>query len=129
MAMNKKEREAFDLITKEAELNRALRWSDYPSQYDLPIPDHGSGYVNGWSINTYSASVFESWSLSVSHGHGHISPGEKHSSASQNGIAQYSTKEKACMALRRAMERKYATVLADIDYMIAKSNPEDSCAN
>lgn len=129
MAMNKKEQADFDLITKEAKINRALRWSDYPSEYDLPVPKHDSDYVNGWSINTYNASVFESWSKSISHGSGHIIQGERHSRASQNGIAQYSTKEKAYMALRRALERKYATELADIDFMIAQSSGEDSCTN
>ncbi len=129
MAMNKKEQADFDRITKEAEINRALRWSDYPSEFDLPVPEHDSNYVNGWSINTYSASVFESWSKSMSHGSGHIQIGKKHSSASQRGIAQFSTKEKAYMALRRELERKYATELADIDFMIAQSSGEDSCAN
>jgi len=124
MAMNKKEQAAFIEITEESEINRALRWSDYETEYDVPKPTSGMGYVNGWSFNSYSRNVYKSWSGMASHGEGHSINGERLSNASQGAISQYSTEEKALKAMRRVLERNFATVLAEVDRKIKKSGKE-----
>jgi hypothetical protein len=120
MAMNKKEKEAFDELRREALLNKSLRWTDGDSSPDLPRPSNFDSYVNGWSINSYRGAVYESWSSPGSHGDGRVVDGIRPKSASQQGIAQYSTKEKALIALRRKLENSFASQLADIDMQISE---------
>ncbi|NNS07309.1 hypothetical protein [Erwinia sp. JH02] len=119
MAMNKKEQAAFDAAIAEAEVNRALRWSDYETERDVPKPGPSDGYVNGWSVNYHSERVYLSWSGSISHGDGRVVGGKRPPYGSQRGIEQYSTKEKALKAMRRQMEREFAQRLASVDRMIA----------
>lgn len=117
MAMNKKEQAAFDAVIAEAEVNRALRWSDYETEKDVPRPS--DGYVNGWSFNSYNGSVYLSWSGTVTHGDGPVVDGKRPPYGSQRSIEQYSTKEKALKAMRRQMEMEFANKLAKVDRMIA----------
>lgn len=118
MAMNKKEQAAFDDLKRQAIVNRALRWTDGDDNPDLPAPSGFNEYVNGWSIDHYKFTVYQSWSSSVVHGNGRVIDCNRPGSASQNGISQFSSKEKALIALRRSMERRFATSLADIDLEI-----------
>ncbi len=39
MAMNKKEQAAYDELVAQARINRALRWSDYSVERDMPVPE------------------------------------------------------------------------------------------
>lgn len=39
MAMNKKEQAAYDQLVAQARINRALRWSDYHVERDMPVPE------------------------------------------------------------------------------------------
>lgn len=39
MAMNKKEQAAYDELVAQARINRALRWSDYGVERDMPVPE------------------------------------------------------------------------------------------
>lgn len=126
MAMNKKEQAAFDAAIAEAEINRALRWSDYETERDLLKPATFDGYVNGWSFNTHCEEVYQSWSGSVTHGNGWVLDGKRPSYGSQNGISQFSTKEKALKAMRREMERKFAKALASVDRMITAAHDEEA---
>ena len=128
MAMNKKEQAAFDALQEQANINRALRWSDYSEERDVPVPAVGK-YANGWSFNAHNATVYPTWSNSVVHGSrkegeavDENSRREQHISASQNGIRQFSTKKRALKALRRALERKFAEQLALIDSRLAAEN-------
>lgn len=120
MAMNKKEKEAFSELKREALLNKSLRWTDGDDSPDLPRPSNYDSYVNGWSINLYRGAVYKSWSSSVFHGDGHVADGIRPKSASHKGIAQYSTKVKALIALRRKLELSFASSLADIDMQISE---------
>ena len=52
MAMNKKEQAAYDELVAQARINRALRWSDYSVERDMPVPEVSGEYQNGWSFNT-----------------------------------------------------------------------------
>jgi hypothetical protein len=49
MAMNKKEQAAYDELMAQARINRALRWSDYSVERDMPVPEVSGEYQNGWS--------------------------------------------------------------------------------
>lgn len=120
MAMNKKEQAVFEAAIAEAEVNRALRWSDYETEKDVPRPS--DGYVNGWSFNSYNESVYLSWSGTVTHGDGPVVDGKRPPYGSQRSIEQYSTKEKSLKALRREMEMVFANKLVKIDRMIAAAH-------
>ncbi|EDW2616369.1 hypothetical protein HAX88_001344 [Salmonella enterica] len=124
MAMNKREKEQLENAVRLMDINRSLRWSDYGADRDVGVPDSITQYVNGWSINTYSCRVYKSWSSTVSHGDGWVENEERPRSASQKGIAQYSTKEKALKALRHCMEMKFAEALYEIDQQILATNAE-----
>ncbi|HFD9475930.1 TPA: hypothetical protein ACF660_002656, partial [Salmonella enterica] len=60
----------------------------------------------------------------VTHGDGWVENEERPRSASQRGIAQYSTEEKALKALRHCMEMKFAEALYEIDKQILAINEE-----
>lgn len=124
MAMNKKEKEQLDNAVRLMAVNRSLRWSDYRPDRDVCVPDGINEFVNGWSINTHSGRVHKSWSSTVSHGDGWVESGERPKYASQRGIAQYSTEEKALKALRHCMEMKFAEALYEIDQWISSIDSE-----
>ncbi|EAO5224775.1 hypothetical protein DRL80_01085 [Salmonella enterica subsp. enterica] len=124
MAMNKKEKEQLENAIRLMAVNRALRWSDYGADRDVGVPHGTNQYVNGWSINIYSCRVYKSWSSTVTHGYGWVENEEIPRSASQRGIAQYSTEEKALKALRHCMEMKFAEALYEIDKQILAINEE-----
>jgi len=122
MAMNKKEREQLDATIREAQVNKALRWSDYEVEPDLSPPPYSYApeekITNGWSFNAHNGRVYQTWSESSSHGDGWRVVGEKNTYGSQRGISQYSTKEKALKALRVKLENNFAKALADVDILI-----------
>ncbi|HBZ1813339.1 hypothetical protein ACE3KB_18890 [Enterobacter hormaechei subsp. oharae] len=51
MAMNKKEQAAYDELVAQARINRALRWSDYGVERDMPVPEVSGEYQNGALLN------------------------------------------------------------------------------
>lgn len=126
MAMNKKELASFEALKVQSLANRALRWSDYDNEPDMPVPKEVREYANGWSINIYTGTVYPTWSGVAIHGtreEGEIVDSDSRHSrgmgGSQNGIRQFSTKKRALMALRRALEHKFAEQLAAVDKNIA----------
>lgn len=121
MAMNKKEQAAFEALQQEVMRNRALRWSDYDTETDLPVPSSYNEYVNGWTFNATTRRVYESWSSAVSHGSCHVIDGKRPAHASQQGIRQYSSRERALKAMRRSMEADFASALASVDKQIEES--------
>lgn len=124
MVMNKKEKEIYENALRMQEINRSLRWSDYDDDKDVSPPTDFGAYVNGWSVNTGTMSVYKSWSSIIYHGEGWVIEGDKPNHASQNPIKQYSTKDKALKALRVFMERKFASLLLDVDEQIQSSITE-----
>ncbi|HEE9327636.1 TPA: hypothetical protein R8D77_004718, partial [Salmonella enterica subsp. enterica serovar Typhimurium var. monophasic 4,[5],12:i:-] len=68
MAMNKKEQAAYDELVAQARINRALRWSDYSVERDMPVPEVSGEYQNGWSFNTATGTVYPTWSGTTVHG-------------------------------------------------------------
>ncbi|BDA57964.1 MULTISPECIES: hypothetical protein [Enterobacterales] len=122
MAMNKKEQAAYDQLVAQARINRALRWSDYRVERDMPVPETSGDYQNGWSFNVASGTVYPTWSGNSVHGtreEGEVvdaaSRRMRGMNGSQNGIPQFSTKERALKALRRSLEIKFAMQLDGID--------------
>ncbi|EFH3072660.1 hypothetical protein GS974_17195 [Escherichia coli] len=127
MAMNKKEQAAYDELMAQARINRALRWSDYSVERDMPVPEVSGEYQNGWSFNTATGTVYPTWSGTTVHGireEGEVVDATyrrmRGMNGSQNGIPQYSTKERAMKALRCSLEIKFAIQLDAVDKAIAK---------
>ncbi|EOU3063366.1 TPA: hypothetical protein ACQQX6_004305 [Yersinia enterocolitica] len=119
MAMNKKELADFERLKNESQVNRALRWSDYCELKDVPPPSSqstGMDRTQGYTFNAHNSVVTPMWSTSISHG----TIGSKN--GSQRGIALYSTRKKALMALRRELERLFAEKLAYVDNEIQKES-------
>ncbi len=113
MAMNKKEQAAYDELVAQARINRRFRWSDYSVERDMPVPEVSGEYQNGWSFNTATGTVYPTWSGTTVHGtreEGEVvdatSRRMRGMNGSQNGIPQYSTKERALKALRCSLEIK-----------------------
>lgn len=119
MAMTKKERAEFDAAIERAEILGALRWTQTaPVPRDVPPPGSGCGnYVCGWSYNSYSGTVYKSWSRVVSNGTGVPKEG-CYTSGSQGAISQFSTEKLAYQALRHELEVQYAKKLLEIDRKI-----------
>lgn len=95
----------------------------------MPVPVVSGEYQNGWSFNTATATgtVYPTWSGTSVHGpreEGEVvdatSRRMRGMNGSQNGISQYSTKERALKALRCSLEIKFAMQLDAIDKAIAK---------
>lgn len=120
MAMTKKEIAEHQRIVDELELLSALRWT-HPVQKDV-FPPQGDGSVSGFVFNTGSwsgqASVKMSWSEFCAHGDGERR--KAFFSASQLGIAMYSSEILAWKAARHAVERESANRLRQIDREIAR---------
>lgn len=118
MVMNKKEQAAFDTLQSEAEINRALRWSDVKSVQPDVAPLKGFDYTNGWLFNSFTKRAYKAWSCSMYHGEGHVIDGVRPKHASQRSVNLYSTEKLALRAMRCELEREYANNLAKIDRMI-----------
>lgn len=120
MAMTKKEIAEHQRIVEELELLAALRWT-HPVQKDV-FPPQCDGSVSGWVFNSGSwgrqASVKMSWSECCAHGDGERR--KEFFSASQLGIAMYSSEILAWKAARHAVERESADRLRHIDREIAR---------
>ena len=113
MAMTKKERAEMDDLRRQlAETKALLPWTaDMPAK----VPAPRAGRYNGWDMNAYSETVFEAWSECVSHGSGHLPPGPRKVSGSQNGKQLFASRLDALIALRIAKTEDCAKLLAKID--------------
>lgn len=116
MAMNKKEKAAYEEALQELAIARALRWSDQPvPEPDVPPPKGYSDLSRGWRATDYferygsQEYACKACSSSCNHGVGW----EK--TSSQNPISLYSTKLLALRRSRANAERQFAKVLAKID--------------
>jgi hypothetical protein len=127
MAMTKKERAEFDAAILRAETLAALRWTG-PVCKDVE-PPNGGCYADGWDFSSYTAEVWQAWSSSVVHGRGPAPKTGRHSSASQNGVHLFSTKERALAALRHAIEQEAAAKLLKIDKQIAAATSPNEGGN
>lgn len=127
MAMNKKEAAQLNEALTQARFNRALSWSRLPETPDVKPPSGIFEFANGWtftenSIYPSTPKAYEAWTESSYHGDGHRDPDaprtQRRPSASHGARWLFSTKLRALYALRRALERKFAAVLAEVDLAI-----------
>lgn len=127
MAMNKKEAAQLSEAIENAEVNRALRWSDGEIQADVRPPKSsfdGMPYTRGWiarfwcSLECPSRYIGKGISSCISHG----SNWDK--TDTQQPIAMFSTRLRALRALRRMAENKFAAFLASIDAEIKREIAE-----
>lgn len=123
MAMNKKERAEFDAAIARANMLAALRRTE-PVSKDVPPPDCAAdrGDTTGWDFNTYTGTVSQYWSTTVSHGSG----AKRTAYGSQNSKPLFSTRLLALKALRHATEIESATKLARIDEQINQECKESA---
>ncbi len=114
MAMTKKERAEMDAAILRAETVAALRWTA-PVRPDLPAPKDHRERTQGWNFNAHARRVYEAWSECFSHGDG-LRPVGPYRSASQGGVALYSTRALASAAMRHEVELMCAEWLRQIDH-------------
>lgn len=120
MAMNKKEQAAYDAAIRSAEVNRALRWSDYSTKTDVPPPKGTHKLTKGWTARFWIGcdsiwrAVGKACSSSIYHGF------DWEKTSSQNPKSLYSTRLLALQSARRQAEIKFAEMLADFDAEIEK---------
>nr|WP_176455177.1 hypothetical protein [Proteus vulgaris] len=124
MAMNKKEKEAFE----EARSYRALRFTDHPTSKDLAP---GSELITGYdyrkpSFTESMISIKTAWSTRSKHGEGKAPPpANTFGGVSRDGISLYSSRKRALGALRRELEREFARILMKIDDEIAAEEAKE----
>lgn len=121
MAMNKKERVAFDAMAQQLREARSLRFSEKSPGPDVEIPQGGAVLSRGWDAwanITVNARAERACSSYVHHGIGW------ERTTAQNPKRLYSTRLLALRAVRNELERDCAFELARIDKWI-----EDEIAN
>ena len=96
---------------------------------DVPVPSGWGAMAHGWLFSTYALynimgirdATFKVTSESHAHYRGeHIMQRDRNASWSQRGIASYSTRRRALLALRAEVCRQHAATLATIDAEIEK---------
>lgn len=116
MAMNKKEKQAYDNAILQAETIAALRWTAAVG-CDLRKPNIDE-IIFGFDFNVSLLRVNDFYSKFTSHGRGNKN--ERISgTASQGGRELFSTELLALKALRHAVELESAKKLLTVDKMIA----------
>jgi len=128
--MTKKERAAFDAMAAELAQLRALHVEMDAPDKDVPVPSGWGAMAHGWLVSASSihglggirAAVCKVTSESHAHYRGeHIMQHDHNSSGwSQRGVASYSTRRRALLALRADVCRQHAATLATIDAEIEK---------
>ena len=97
-------------------LHAALRWSDDTDLLpDVPPPSimYPPELTTGWVFNTYTRTVEVACSSAISH-----TVGQTDRVRSQGPRSLYSTRIRALLALRSALEHEFAAALAKIDALI-----------
>ena len=129
--MTKKERAAVDAMAAElAKLQAYLVEIDAPDK-DVPVPTSSDKIALGWAVNinvlhgygSINSAVQPCSSASTSHYVGqHITQRDWNRGPcwSQRGVASYSTRRRALLALRAEVCRQHAATLAKIDAEIEK---------
>lgn len=125
--MTKKEQAEVAALRAELAQLRALHVEMEAPTKDVLVP--ADGLAHGWDFNRYKVSdvvdvrdaVYKVTSGAVSHYDGaHKTEKGYYGGWSQRGVASYSTRRRALMALRAEVCRKHAETLAKIDAEIEK---------
>jgi hypothetical protein len=115
MAMTKKEKAEFDAAIYRAQLIAALLWTA-AVEPDVNVPERG--FSEGWLFNPYTMEVWESWSDQTGFGRGPAPIEGNRYGGTQGSRKLYSSKKRAFMALRHAVEKEAAAKLLKIDKLI-----------
>lgn len=118
MAMNKKEKQQLADAIEEAELAKALRWTEEVTP-DVPPPIRSGDYSVGWIPNWHTGNVEQGWSDSHSHGYGAVPVNSgipRHGRQNPRGL--FSSQERALRYIRHMIENEAAIKLRDIDRRI-----------
>lgn len=130
MAMNKKERDALVAAQRDARLARALTWATQhlgDLEPDIPVPVAGAGKKTfGWVVRGHGieSRVYFAASSSIAHYVGNEGEvrrwagGSRDYSGSQGGIVLHSTRLRALLAARQALEIRFAAALSAVDEQI-----------
>jgi hypothetical protein len=110
MAMTKAEKAAFDLVVKQLDEARALRFRDFFLHRLVPSDLNQTG----WTFNTYSREVSQGCFRAGAHSYSRTDRTD-----SQNtGGPWYASRADAYRALRLALQQEYAEILAILDRKI-----------
>lgn len=103
---------------QESRIRAVLHWTDAAEGPDVPPPPSQSStdLAIGYMFNTYYLSVEEACTSPYAH-----AVGRTDKATSQRPMALYSTRLRALLALRNAVERECANQLAKIDRMIEEA--------
>lgn len=114
-------REEMERLERECDLAAAfVRTPEVKT--DVAVPKEGT--VNGFTFNTSRVAVLHSISSSTGHGTTWIDNGPCERTSSQQPMRQYSTKLRAALALRCAVERECAERLRRVDELIREFESE-----
>ncbi len=110
--LSKKRQEEIARAEHEARVRAALRWTEEASGPDVEVPTYG-GLATGYLFNAYLSRVNEACTSSGLH-----SAYRNGRTTTQGARRLFSTRLRALLALRNAVERECAERLAGIDRMI-----------
>ena len=122
MAMSQKEKSMLEDALSKIEITSALHWTK-GADPDIAIPAKKDEITEGWLFHTSSKKAVESWSSSSNHGDMPFL--SKYDTQYKKGSALFSTKSKALMALRHAVEEQAAKDLLEIDKKISEAITEE----
>lgn len=114
--LSKKAQEELEKQQRETHIRAALHWTEEAEGPDVQPPSIGNGLATGFLFNAYTNRVDEACTSSGFH-----SAYRSDRVTSQGSRALYSTRLRALLALRNAVERECAERLAKIDQMIEEA--------
>jgi hypothetical protein len=110
MAMTKAEKAAFDLIVKQLDEARAMRFRDFVLHRLVPSDLNQTG----WNFDAYSRKVNQGCFRAGAHSYSRTD----RTDAQGTGGPWYASKADAYRALRLALQQEYAEILAILDRKI-----------
>lgn len=116
--LSKKAQEELLNQQREARIRASLHWTEPADGPDVQPPT-GSGLVTGYLYNAYTNRVDVACTSSVTHAFG-----RDDKTTTQHPRSLYSTRLRALLALRNAVERECAERLAKIDRMIEEAGEQ-----
>lgn len=132
MAMTKKEKAEMEEMRNRLQILSALRWTEgvKPDLSPKDILDDqplDTAYISGYTYNAHNGIVSPAWSRRHSHRIGQSVPVSNNSTASQHGLALFSTRLLALKACRHAVELECAKKLEEIDRAIEREVLGQQC--
>ena len=117
--LSKKKQDELLRDQHEARIRAALHWTETAEEPDVPPPQGWRELNTGYVFNLHYLCIEEACSSSHYH-----SIGRTDKTTYQRPLSLYSTRLRALLALRNAVERECAERLAKIDQMIEEESNE-----